>query len=623
MNSVFLRYGLLFLALFPAFAGSAQTTMERARPDSLGMVGEQGDKYEERSDRYALFYDSLRAKAQSRRLTRMLYRVLVPGPRKPEAPCDSALYASPLEGKTIGRIDIIRLEVFGPSIRDTSRKATLWYEKAGNLIHTRSDLHNIRKNLLFKKGELFRPEELYENERLLRLLPYIRDARFMAAADTFNDQLINITLLVQDRFSIGVTGNVNSSRSAALEVYNRNLFGVGHELSARFVGHLTREPYTGIETTYRINNIGGRFISFSAGYLNTYLNEGGVVLLDKNFLRTSDVWGYGLSGYLMKRTTLLPGEQYSLREATLGYSHYSAWAGRNFQLGGGPRQSQLTLSGQYLYRRYSDRPTPGADQVFSYFHHSLWMTGLTWSKRSYQPDELVYGYGITEDIPRGFRNELVAGFDHAERGPRWYTHLLLSNGNLLRKKPGYLYLSGSAGGFLEHGRVRQGLVEGSARFISRMFVSGNARFRQFVNVDYKMGIHRYDDESLTFYKTKLIRGFDSGEVTGNQRLSLNMETVYFQKRDFYRFNLAFFTFGDLGIIAPGHGSIFKGSYYSGLGVGLRLHNESLVFKTLQLRLSIYPNHPRDVGLLGFLLNEHTRQTFYTFQPEPPAPRRFE
>lgn len=86
MNSVFLRYGLLFLALFPAFAGSAQTTMERARPDSLGMVGEQGDKYEERSDRYALFYDSLRAKAQSRRLTRMLYRVLVPGPRKPEAP---------------------------------------------------------------------------------------------------------------------------------------------------------------------------------------------------------------------------------------------------------------------------------------------------------------------------------------------------------------------------------------------------------------------------------------------------------------------------------------------------------------------------------------------------------
>lgn len=96
----------------------------------------------------------------------------------------------------------------------------------------------------------------------------------MAVADTFNNQLINITLLVQDRFSIGVTGNVNSSRSAALEVYNRNLFGVGHELSARFVGHLTREPYTGIETTYRINNIGGRFISFSAGYLNTYLNEG-------------------------------------------------------------------------------------------------------------------------------------------------------------------------------------------------------------------------------------------------------------------------------------------------------------------------------------------------------------
>jgi hypothetical protein len=69
--------------------------------------------------------------------------------------------------------------------------------------------------------------------------------------------------------------------------------------------------------------------------------------------------------------------------------------------------------------------------------------------------------------------------------------------------------------------------------------------------------------------------------------------------------------------------IFRGKYYSGLGIGLRLHNESMVFKTLQIRLSFYPNHPKDVGLVGFLLNEQTRQRFYTFQPGPPSPRRFE
>jgi hypothetical protein len=99
--------------------------------------------------------------------------------------------------------------------------------------------------------------------------------------------------------------------------------------------------------------------------------------------------------------------------------------------------------------------------------------------------------------------------------------------------------------------------------------------------------------------------------------------VYFQKRDFYRFNLAFFSFADIGIMNTENTSVFKGHYYSGLGIGLRLHNESLVLKTLQVRLAFYPNHPKDVSLVGFIVNEHTPQRFSGFQPVSPSPRRFE
>jgi len=64
------------------------------------------------------------------------------------------------------------------------------------------------------------------------------------------------------------------------------------------------------------------------------------------------------------------------------------------------------------------------------------LTGLTWSKREFVPDELIFGYGITEDIPKGFKNELVVGYDNAESGNRIYSHLYLSNGNILGKKKG-------------------------------------------------------------------------------------------------------------------------------------------------------------------------------------------
>ena len=67
----------------------------------------------------------------------------------------------------------------------------------------------------------------------------------------------------------------------------------------------------------------------------------------------------------------------------------------------------------------------------------------------------------------------------------------------------------------------------------------------------------------------------------------------------------------------------KENYYGGFGAGLRLHNESLVLKTILVRLAVYPRHPKDVGLLGMLVTEQTKQTFYNFQPGPPEPRKFE
>ncbi len=573
--------------------------------------------------KYNSFYDTLKAKAQNRRITKWIHRMLIRSPGVQKTVEDTVNLPSRYDGKTISSIRIKRLDVFGPSLRDTARKATIWYEKAGNLIHTRSDLHNLRKNLLFKAGETLDTDELYDNERILRALPYIRDARFYVEEDSADDSQVNILLLTQDRFSIGVTGDVEGISSAALELYNRNIFGVGHELSIRMVGHMTREPFMGLETFYKVNNVSGKFLSASAGYMNTFLNEGATVVIDKPFLRVSDKWGYGVSGYYLKRTYLLPGERYNKRNIQIGYRQAGGWLGRNFRLNGKKEDSQLTFSGQYLIREFTDRPEaqPGKEQF--YYNQSFYLGGITWSQRTFKPDELVFGYGITEDIPKGFRNELVLGFDDYETGNRLYGHLSVANGNLLGAESGYLHASAGIGGYMGSNGFSHGMAELGSHFISRLTRKGNARFRHFISLDYKRGIDRFEEESLKFEKNNLIRGFGSRMVSGQQRLILNLESVYFHHRDFYRFNLAFFAFADLGIIGPGKTPVFRGDYYGGFGIGMRLHNESLVFKTLQMRLSFYPNHPGDVGPVGFLLNEHTRRSFYSYQPIPPAPFRFE
>jgi hypothetical protein len=104
---------------------------------------------------------------------------------------------------------------------------------------------------------------------------------------------------------------------------------------------------------------------------------------------------------------------------------------------------------------------------------------------------------------------------------------------------------------------------------------------------------------------------------------MNVENVFFQKRSILNFQTAFFSFFDVGIVGPSEESIFRQNYYAGLGLGLRIRNENLIFKTIQIRLAYYPNHPSDVSSVGFILDEVSKNRFYTFQPRGPEPLRFE
>lgn len=604
---------VLFLLL-----GMGYAPAQLALPDSTRLINPRDEKYTN-------FYDTLKVRAGRKNITRILYDLVIREESKGRDPKTQALNNySDANGKIIRDIHFLRLDVFGPSIQDTSRKAKTWLERTGNFIHTRSDLHNLRKNLIIKPGDFIDAETLYENERLFRTLPRIRDARFILLPDSLNPDIVDLLLITQDRFSIGVSGVLNGTSSAKAEIYNRNLFGVGHEVSFKFVGHLNRQPYIGFESFYNINNINGKFLNFSAGYSNTYLNEGTLLLFEKPLILKTDNFAYGISAYSFKRTNRLPGLKRQFPYDIPNYRQLNIWGARNIQLNNkNSGETQLTFSSGVQLRDLKNHHHFTGDTASFFSDNKHYLFGITWSQRNYIPDRLIYGYGITEDIPMGFKYEMVAGLDNHPLGKRIYTHLFLSNGNFFRNSPDHLYLYGAYSSYFRNAQQQQGMIELGMNFISRLYAIGNVRTRHFVRFDYTKGIKRLDPEELMFEKNDYIRGFSSDRISGTQRLSLNLESVFFQKKDFYRFNIAFFTFGDLGILGREGKNIVKENYYGGVGAGLRLHNESLVLKTILIRLAIYPRHPKDVGLLGMLVTEQTKQTFYNFQPGPPEPRKYE
>lgn len=573
-----------------------------------------------------LFYDSLQIKASRHKVTKWLYGTMISSAKDSgNVGMQSYEYFKSFQKKTIGTISIRSLKIFGPTFDDTLKTTNVWIEKAANKLHSKSNLYVIRKNLWIREGQSLDPDLMMDNERLLRSLPYLKDVRFIITPRPLNNDLVDVLILTQDVFSFGVTGGIGSINKGEVGIYDKNILGVGHEAGITIVGHTDKSPHIGFESYYAVNNIMGNFIDFSTGYANTYLHQELFVSLQRDFLRPQSVYAGGLTALRSFRADRVFLNSNVTTSDPLNYIYLDGWYGRRLKLGIRPNDSrfQMTLSGRIRYTHFYDRPLPDINNNQYFANSRFYLGSLSFSHRSYVRDYLVYSYGITEDIPKGYLCELVFGFDHNEFNNRWYSHVFLSTGNLFKNNPFYLYTSLGLGSFFNQSHTEQGMADLKIDFISQLFNVWNVKARQFIKLNYTMGFNRLEIENLLLLNSNGIRGFGSRIGKGKQRLTLNIENVFFQKKSILNFQSALFSFCDIGIVGPSEQSIFKQSYYAGLGIGLRIRNENLVFKTIQLRLAYYPNHPSDVNSFGFILDGVSKTRFYNFQPRGPEPLRFE
>jgi hypothetical protein len=91
----------------------------------------------------------------------------------------------------------------------------------------------------------------------------------------------------------------------------------------------------------------------------------------------------------------------------------------------------------------------------------------------------------------------------------------------------------------------------------------------------------------------------NSSVTGSKRLHLDLETVAFTPWRARGVTFAFFTFADLDVIGSGRRSILAQAYYSGLGLGVRLHKDGFGIGPVQLRFAWYPRLPIDHAAFSY------------------------
>lgn len=572
-----------------------------------------------------IFYDSIEVKANRHKVTKWLYDYMISSTRDTiNKELESYEYYKSFKNKTIGSITIKSMEVFGPDFNDTSKTTNIWIEKMANKMHSKSNLNVIRKNLWLREGQTFYPDLIMDNERLLRSLPYLQDVRFIIKPRIGNRKIVDILILTKDVFSFGLSGSIGNINKGEIGISDKNILGIGHEIGLTLFGHTEKKPHLGLEAFYAINNVKGNFINFSAGYANNYIRNEFFISLERDFLRPQSVYAGGLTALRSFRSQIISLNA-TVTSDSLNYIFLDGWYGRRLKLGINPNDSrfQMTIAGRIRYTSFYDRPPVDVENNQFFANSTFYLGSLSFSSRSYIRDYRVYSYGITEDIPKGYLHELVFGYDNNEFGNRWYSHLFFSTGNLFKQQSFYLYTSLGIGSFWNHSKVEQGMLDIKVNFISPLLDIWNIKARQFIKLNYTLGINRFEIEDLSLRNRIGIRGFGSNIEKGKQRLTLNVENVFFQKKSILKFQTAIFSFLDMGIVGPANQTIFNQNYFAGIGLGLRIRNENLIFKTVQIRLAYYPNHPSDINSIGFILDEVPKTRFYTFQPRGPEPLRFE
>ena len=500
----------------------------------------------------------------------------------------SISYFNLFRGKRIASIRFVRLHPFGSSMQDTSLKASKWIEKAGNRLHMNTTKSKLGMQLLFKVGEVVNPLLMAENEKLMRDLSYLEDVSIRIEQVDNNPDDVNIVIISKDKFEYGLNMSINSSNSD-IEVINENMFGLGHRLNVGLAQKNEYLPEMGVYFSYHVNNILGQFINSTIGFSDTYLKKGWNFSAEKKFLTSREENAGGFSFDHVSKYNYIADDHPIALDTIVSYISSDLWFMHAFP-GTKNQLNKTLLSFRYYHQAFNRKNDNSFGHHEFLRNHDFFLTGVCFARRNLYKNNLVYGYGVTEDIPYGHYYEITAGLDKSQFGTWPYLSFSLNNA-FLDKQGSYYSGRLALDGFLDNGVIRQGSVLATANFFSKKFFAFGDPCREFIKIEFLGGINRFKEEYLTIDGRFGIRDFYSKDLRGNNRIKINLETVRYLKWNFYGFRFTNYFFTDFAFLSDRLKTVLTSDFYAGVGTGFRIYNESLVFKIIDIRLSWFPVVP--------------------------------
>ncbi len=522
------------------------------------------------------------------------------------------------QGKIIRNIYIETIN-FDRSFRDTSLRDLSWAARAGNRLHKSSRKFVIRDNLFIREHTPLNAYMVADNERFIRSLGYINDARIIIDTLRNNPDSVDITVFTKDLFSIGGGGASEGSNHINLDLYDANFAGMGQRLELTGLYDYNRNPNFAYGGLYRKNNLLHSFVDATVGY--SVMNRSAYTHQEESteYLSLSRLLISPYSRYA-GGFTISHNENYNIYNVPppavfrYRYDLYDVWAGYNIGIKlltatNNTIRDRRFLALRYYKRDFSQVPVQVGDHFDPVFNNSRAVLGqFTFFRQDYFKTQYIYGFGTTEDLPYGYNIALTGGWHQQLNMERTYAgisaseYVATSHGDFIQ-----FYLR--SGGFLYNHKVQDGSFLLGATAFSRIFFLNSTKIRQYININYTHLYNRVTYAPLRINNYYGIRGFLSDSAYGSRRFSVQLETEFFLRFRLLGFQFAPFPYADLTLITPENKPFDQSALYSSMGGGIRGRNENLVFETIELRAYFFPIAPNNMRGFKLILNSNIRYRY--------------
>jgi hypothetical protein len=508
-------------------------------------------------------------------------------------------------GKIIRKINVKILDLFGASVYDPEDTVRSWIERTGNSLHFKTKEWVIKNKLIISEGQKFIPDDIKEDERILRQSPFIYDVRIIPEEIFNNSDSIDIMLYIQDIWSTnGAFSYHPGSKVGSISLSDINLIGLG----SAFTGGLKFNPdfehgwdWNG---SYTFANIERTYLSANISYLSEIDHQQYGLMIGRDFFSPVIKWA-GAVAQNWQNFTYPQFINKSGSAETAKFNQQDYWLGYAFDFRPYDSthlyQNRFNVAGRITRTVFSKRPE--FDTVNAFEDNTFYLGRIGYSYTTYYQDQYIFGLGKTEDIPLIKMIEFIFGLDKGTNTSRPY-YGIKTGYSLINNNLGYFYGGFQVGAFYNDKKWLNRSTIWDMFYFSNLKRSGNYTWRYYLGSRYSS----YFDplipiDILNINNEAGIRGFTDNELIGNKKLVLNYEADIFLPLKPLGFNIALITFADFGLISPTNLLLFDSKLYQGYGFGFRIQNEHLIFPSFQIMFGIYPNRYQSGGAFFDIFNQ--------------------